>query len=86
MRFDVGIGVVEKHYDFFDMSYLKVCSYEPEAISINYDSKLEIAGNSVLALGWGAANARKVRIFSYLLFAVFWPTIYTVVNGWHSCT
>ncbi|KAJ8715581.1 hypothetical protein PYW07_010063 [Mythimna separata] len=58
MQYDVGLGVVEKNYNFLDVSFRKVCSYEPGSILVNYNLKREATKSPVLALGWGAAYAR----------------------------
>uniref|UniRef100_A0A2H1WWT2 SFRICE_015730 n=1 Tax=Spodoptera frugiperda TaxID=7108 RepID=A0A2H1WWT2_SPOFR len=61
VKFDIGIGIVERQYNFFDTSYRTVCSYEPQAISINYDIKVETANSFGLVLGWGAAKPKGMK-------------------------
>ncbi|PZC77030.1 hypothetical protein B5X24_HaOG203900 [Helicoverpa armigera] len=59
IKFDIGVGVVEKPYDFLDITYRSICSYEPEAVAINYDVNLEVPNTAAVAFGWGGSRARE---------------------------
>ncbi|XP_050554167.1 uncharacterized protein LOC118270715 [Spodoptera frugiperda] len=84
VKFDIGIGIVEKPYNFFDTSYRTVCSYEPQAISINYDIEVETANSFGLVLGWGAAKPKGPEINSDTN-SVYLMEAYTVLTNKSLC-
>ncbi|CAH1641519.1 unnamed protein product [Spodoptera littoralis] len=84
IKFDIGIGIVEKPYNFLDTSYRTVCSYEPEAISINYDIKIETANSFGLVLGWGAARPKGPDVNNDTN-SVYLKEAYTVLTNKSFC-
>ncbi|CAB3227595.1 unnamed protein product [Arctia plantaginis] len=59
MKYDVGIAVVEKPYNFTDLSYYVLCSYAPAKTFINYDKRLEVPSTESYIFGWGGNRGRK---------------------------
>lgn len=62
MKYDVGIAVVEKPYNFTDLSYYVLCSYPPAKTFINYERRFEDPSTESYIFGWGGNKGRKVSI------------------------
>ncbi|XP_063834644.1 uncharacterized protein LOC135083832 isoform X2 [Ostrinia nubilalis] len=56
---DIGLAIVEKPYDFNDITYRAHCSYVPGPIRINFSPLTQINGTDVYVYGWG--HALKIR-------------------------
>ncbi|XP_063834421.1 uncharacterized protein LOC135083646 [Ostrinia nubilalis] len=53
MYLDIGFAIVEKPYNFSDLTYRFYCSYVPTPIKINMDPKYVTIGTNAMVYGWG---------------------------------
>ncbi|XP_026729226.1 uncharacterized protein LOC113494906 [Trichoplusia ni] len=56
---DLGVGIVNKPYDFTDQIYKLICTHMPVSIDINYEVNYEKENINAVAYGWGSSVARK---------------------------
>lgn len=53
VAYDIGIAKTDSQFDFYDLDYVKYCSYAPDKIGVQYNRIFESAGTDVVTFGWG---------------------------------